>query len=128
MSNVCNAWQNGAFHVQTNDPICIYFEDELPFFEEDGSRKDRNIFSGADNVGDLYAYQEHFWNDVKDWVKESKLKKQMQGNGPQNSSEKLRMVYHERENGNYPATTSDGKFVGKTQIARQVMFGMVCNV
>ena len=28
------------------------------------------------------------------------------------------MMYHERENGNYPATNSEGKFVGKIHVAR----------
>ena len=27
-------------------------------------------------------------------------------------------MYHDRQNGNYPATVSDGKFSGKIQIAR----------
>ena len=105
--------QNGAFPIQTNDPICIYFEDERYLFEDDGSRKSRDIITDAADMGTAA-----FFNDAKDWVKEGKLRQQAERNAPQGTNEKLRMLYHERENGNYPATTTEGKFEGKTQVAR----------
>ena len=38
------------------------------------------------------------------------------------------MMYHERENGNYPATNTENKFVGKVQVARSVSytFWLIC--
>lgn len=36
---------NGAFPIHTNDLLMWYFDDELPLFEKDGSRIDRETFA-----------------------------------------------------------------------------------
>jgi hypothetical protein len=113
--------QNGAFPIQTNDPICIYFEDERPFFEDDGSRKPRSIIGDFENRNDA----QQTWMNMAEWMKEDKLQQSKESGQPKTSSERLRMMYHDRENGNYPATATEGKFVGKIQVARSAHMWLV---
>lgn len=107
---------NGAFPIHTNDPICIYFEDERVFFEDDGSRKSRAVigdFEAADNDA-----RKQVARNIAEWIHNDKLQDVKQSNLPQTSGERLRLAFHERENGNYQPTNTDAKFVGKIQIAR----------
>lgn len=96
--------QNGHFPIHTNDPVCIYFESELHFFEEDGSRCDRKLFSTVDDAADEAKVKNAFKDDS---VKMDRL-------------ERTRKIFHDRENGNYPATPTNAKFDGKMHIARFV--------
>lgn len=96
--------QNGHFPIHTNDPVCIYFESELHFFEVDGSRCDRNIWPTVNDYADETEIEDAFG---KVSVKMDRL-------------ERTRKIFHDRENGNYPATPTNAKFDGKMHIARFV--------
>jgi hypothetical protein len=98
--------QNGHFPIHTNDPVCIYFESELHFFEEDGSRCDRKLFSILDD-------------DVSEDAK-AKAKALDESSVKMDRLERTRKIFHDRENGNYPATPTNAKFDGKMHIARFV--------
>lgn len=106
--------QNGAFKIHTNDPICIYFEEEVDFFEENGARKNRNAAVAVDGVNP----EETHWEMLCAYVMTAKLPAEYDEGSWLKKSDKLRKSYHDRGNGNYPATLTDSKFVGKTHIAR----------
>jgi hypothetical protein len=54
---------------------------------------------------------------VVDWVKHGKLQNISADSAPR-GQERLRKAYHDRENGNYAATPSENKYVGKIHVAR----------
>jgi hypothetical protein len=54
---------------------------------------------------------------VLDWVKRGKLNSQIVDTAPK-GQDRLRAAYYARENGNYPATPTENKYVGKIHTAR----------
>ena len=80
--------------------------------QHDGGRKDRNLLlQDGDQNGKMDMEK------VVDWVKHKKLSQSEQDNGPK-GMERLRSRYADRENGNYPATPTENKYMGKMHIAR----------
>lgn len=75
---------NGAFPIHTNDLVCIYFDDERDFFEENGGRKDRRCLQ--DPVTNRMSMLK-----VVDWIKDGKLDAVTQRNQP-TGTQKLRKV------------------------------------
>jgi hypothetical protein len=54
---------------------------------------------------------------VIDWVKDGKLNHSAVDSAPK-GQDRLRAAYYARENGNYPATPTENKYVGKIHVAR----------
>ena len=82
--------------------------------QENGGRKDRNILmDGSPPQMDM--------RKVIDWVKHGKLQNNVVNTAPK-GQDQLRAAYYARENGNYPATPSENKYVGKIHVARYVPF------
>ena len=79
--------------------------------QENGGRKDRELLLEDGSATEMDM------SKVLEWVKDSKLASKKTDTEPR-GHDRLRKTYAERENGNYPATPTENKYVGKMHIAR----------
>lgn len=104
--------QNGAFSINSGDLLCWYTEDELEFFEEDGSRKDRNMvmIPNNANAGGIAGID---WEKMTKWlIKHDPIKATKVVMGPTETNKRQRIDYHQMENGNFP-NGPNGRIQGK---------------
>lgn len=96
---------NGDFQVSTGDLLMFYWPDERCLFEDDGSRKKRQVLCNDTALGTLD------WGKVFGFIKEDKLENNMCSMNP-TGADRLRKNYYGMGNGNY-----DGKNQGKIHVA-----------
>jgi hypothetical protein len=94
--------------------VCVFFLHGgvysffFPQLQDNGGRKDRSCLQTNNDID---------MRKVVDWIKNGRLDTNVQRNQP-TGMQRLRKDFYEMGNGNYPATLSDGKHVGKVHVAR----------
>lgn len=90
---------NGAFQIHTNDLLMFYFDDELPFFRDDGSRVDRGDFTMQFDTQD---HANATWRTISGYLCDGDVPGATNSRTGLTQAETQRKNYHDRGNGNYP--------------------------
>lgn len=90
---------NGAFQIHTNDLLMFYFDDELPFFRDDGSRVDRG---GFELLFDTQDHANKTFRTISGYLCGGDVPDATNSRTGLTQAETQRKNYYDRGNGNYP--------------------------